>query len=184
MRTPSILLLSLCLAGCATLPATPRTPFLPPGVFGVYEDNDVGALNQSSWALASAANTRGNPIDAARAIIAMEYLPGELAENPRWISMDTSVKQRMAMARDDVRRAAGIRPDAPPQLVVNVLLQLAWDLQMGNQAAALQVLAAPIFINLPPMTLQILSNLPYVQTANLATSRAQSQAFPGGGARS
>lgn len=184
MRAPSGLLLSLLVAGCATLPASRNTPYLPPGVYGVYEDNDIGAIQQSAWAFSSPANTRGNPIDAARAIIALEYLPGELKENPRWVGMDAAVKLRMGLARDELRQIVGIRPDAPSQLVVNALLALSWDLQSGNLPAAMQVLDSPLFMNPPPVTLQKLANLPYVQTANLATSRAQAQELPVGGARS
>jgi hypothetical protein len=184
MRAALWLSLVLSVAGCASLPATRNTPFLPPGVFGTYEDNDIGALNQASWAFASSANTRGNPIEAAKAIVALEYLSGELMENPRWIGMDTLVKQRMNEARQELRRIVGIRLDAPPQLVVNALLQLSWDLQTGNQPAATQVLGSPIFSQTPQVTLQILSNLPYVQSANLAASRAQGQAFPPDGPRS
>jgi hypothetical protein len=169
------LVLTSSLAACATLPSTERTPFLPAGVFGTYEDNDIGAINTSAWAFASPANTRGNPIEAAKAVIALEYLPGELSENPRWIGLDRSIKLHLANARLDLRRILGIRPDAPPQIVVNTLLALMWDLQTGNQAAAMQVLASPLFTLPPAQTLQILSNLPYVQEANLATSGAQNQ---------
>ncbi len=180
----SLPLLAFCLAACATLPSTARTPFLPAGVYGVYEDNDIGAINQSAWAFASPANTRGDPVDAAKAVIALEYLPGELTENPRWIGMDSSIKMRLGQARDELRGILGIRPDAPAQLVVNTLLALSLDLQTGNQAAAMQVLSSPIFTRPPTQTLRILSNLPYVQQANLATSRAQDQSFPDGGTRS
>jgi hypothetical protein len=173
----SLLLPGFCLAACATLPATERMPFLPPGVYGVYEDNDVGAINQSAWAFSSAANTRGDPVDAAKAVVALEYLPGEIRENPRWIGMGSSVPLRLEQAREELRSIVGIRPDAPPQVVVNTLLALGLNLQTGNQAAAMQVLASPIFIQPPERTLQILSNLPYVQTANLATARAEQESF-------
>jgi hypothetical protein len=176
-------LLALCLTACATLPASRNTPYLPAGVWGMYQDNAIGAINQSAWAFASPANTRGNPVDAAKAVIALEYLSGELRENPRWVSMDAATKLRMAQARDDLRRILGIRPDAPPQVVVNALLQLSAGLQFGNQAEAAQALAAPVFTYPPPQTMQILSNLPYVQTANLATTRAGAQSFPVGGVR-
>ncbi len=176
---PLILLpvLALCLTACATLPSTQQTPFLPPSTFGIYQDNGTGAINQSAWAFASSANTRGNPIEAAKAVIALEYLSGELRENPRWISMDQAIKLRMALARDDLRQILGIRPDVPPQVVVNTLLALTFDLQSGNMPAAMQVLASPAFTQSPEQTLQVLSNLPYVQQANLATSRAASQSF-------
>jgi hypothetical protein len=175
--------LAVCLAACGSLPASRDTPYLPPGVYGVYEDNDIGAINQSSWAFATPTNTRGNPIEAAKAVVALEYLTGELKENPRWVSMDDSIKYRMGLARNQLRAIVGIHPDAPPQVVVNTLLALSLDLQTGNMPAAMQVLTAPVFINPPQQTLQILSNLPYVQEANLATSRAQEQSFPVGGQR-
>jgi hypothetical protein len=173
----SLLLPGLCLAACTTLPATARTPSLPPGVYGVYEDNDVGAINQSAWAFSSAANTRGDPVDAAKAVVALEYLPGELRENPRWVGLGSSIALRLELAREELRSILGIRPDAPPQVVVNTLLALSLNLETGNHAAAMQVLASPIFAQPPEQTLQILSNLPYVQQANLATARAEAESF-------
>ncbi len=173
-----------CLAACGTLPATQQTPELPPGVYGVYLDNDVGAINQSAWAFASPANTQGNPIVAIKAVVALEYLSGELKENPRWIKMDDSVKRRMGTARNDIRKILGIRPDAPPQVVVDQLLWTATALRAGDQAAALRMLSAPIFTAPPEATLHMLSNLPYVQEANLATSRAEAESFPPEGTRS
>ncbi len=179
MRALVVLLLLAVGVGACTVPAAPPAASLPPGVFGTYEDNDIGAINFAAWAFASAANTQGNPAEAARAVIALEYLPGELSRNPRWIGMDSAVKLHMGRARDDLRAILGIRPDAPPQIVVNTMLALALDLQMGNQPAALEVLSAPIFARPPEQTLQILSNLPFVPEANVATSRAQDQSFPG-----
>jgi hypothetical protein len=177
MRNGIGLILAAALAGCATLPATPQTPYLPPSVFGVYQDNDTGAINLAAWAFASPANTRGNPVEAARAIVALEYLPGELSQNPRWVGMDSLVKRRLAIARDTVRRVLGIRPDAPPQFVVNAMLGLMTDLQTGNQPAVMQVLQSGVFTLPPEQTMQVLSNLPYVQEANLATSRVADQSF-------
>jgi hypothetical protein len=170
-----LLIVAVSLGGCGSLPATERTPYLPPDVFGSYEDNDVGAINLASWAFASPANTRGNPVEAAKAVVALEYLTGELAENPRWIEVDASIPLHLGRARADLRQILGIRPDAPPQLVVNALLALSLDLQSGNQPAALQVLASPVFTLPPGQALQRLSNLPYVQEANLATARADAE---------
>ena len=183
MRAPLWLsILAVSLAACGSLPATRSTPYLPPGLYGVYQDNDVGAINQSAWAFASAANTRNNPAEAVRAVVALEYLPGELKDNPRWVGMDAAIPLHLSRARDDLRRILGIRPDAPSQLVINTLLALGLDLQTGNRPVAMEVAASPIFTFPPEQTLQILSNLPYVQEANLATSRAEDQSFPPGGA--
>jgi hypothetical protein len=177
------ILLFLPLAACATLPGTPATPYLPAGVFGVYQDNDVGAINYAAWAFASPANTRGNPVAAMRAVIALEYLPGELRENPRWIGMDGSIKMRMAQARGEVRQILGIPPDAPAQLVVNASLWASSALMAGDRDGALHALSAPWFTLGPEQTLARLSNLPYVQEANLSTSRAEAESFPSGGGR-
>jgi hypothetical protein len=176
-------ILAIGLAACATLPPTARTPFLPAGVYGVYQDNDTGAINQAAWAFASPANTRNNPVDAAKAVVALEYLSGELRENPRWIGIDSSVDVHLGRARDQLRQILGIRPDAPPQIVVNTLLALAWDLQTGDQPGAMQVLASPLFTHAPAQTLQQLANLPYVQEANVATTRAANESTLGGGLR-
>lgn len=179
----SIPLLATTLAACGTLPASRNTPYLPAGVYGTYEDNDVGAINQSAWAFASPVNTRNDPVDAAKAVVALEYLSGELKENPRWIGMDSSIPRNMALARNDLREILGIRAGAPTQLVVNTLLALSLNLEIGNGPAAMQVLASPVFTRAPEQTLQILSNLPYVQQANLATARAEEESFPVGGQR-
>lgn len=185
MRLPMIAsLCGLSLSACGTLPPAPQTAYLPPGVFGVYQDNDTGAINQAAWAFASPANTRGNPLTAIHAVIAIEYLPGELRENPRWIGMDSAVKLRMGLARDEVRQILGIRPDAPPQMVVNALLWTSNYLQGGDVNGALHMLSAPVFTKPPEETLRLLSNMPYVQMANLATSRAEDQSFPSDGPRS
>jgi len=176
-----LLLTTALLSACSTLPPTERTPFLPAGEFGILGDNDVGALNFSAWAFAAPANTRDNPVDAVRAAIALEYLPGELRENPRWIGMDPGVNANMAAARDQLRQVLGIRPDAPPQAVVNTLLALSANLEDGNQPAVAALLNTPIFILPPEQTLRVLTNLPYIAKANFATASAVSQMYPGGG---
>jgi hypothetical protein len=172
--------IALNLAACSAQSSPDLPPSLPPGVYGTYEDNATGALNQASWAFASAANTRNNPVAAIRAIVALEYLPEELSENPRWIEVDSAIPFRLNQARDDLRRIVGIRPDAPPQQVINALLALSWDLQTGNRAAETQTLASPLFTNPPQTTLATLYNLPFVPAANTATAWAEMESRAGG----
>jgi hypothetical protein len=173
IRTCSIAtVLCVALSACAAIPPSAEPAALPPGVFGVYEDNDTGALNQSSWAFAAPRRTRGNPIDAARAVIAVEYLADELPANPRWIGISGATKAPMDRARQDTRRVLGIVPNAPPQLVVDSLLWFTMALRAGDQAAVMQSLSTPAFTLPPAQTMQILSNLPYIQSANLATVMA------------
>ena len=106
---------------------------------------------------------------------AIDYLAGELSSNPRWIMVSPLTKQEMLRARVDVRQVLGIAPNAPSQFVVETLLQFAWLWQAGNQPAAMQALAAPGFTLPPQQTLQVLTNLPYVRSANIASIDAATQ---------
>jgi len=163
------------LVACAPMLPSVVPPSLPPGVYGVYEDNDVGALNQSSWAFASPRRTHDDPIDAARAVIAVEYLADELPSNPRWVGLDVTSALGMVRARKDTRCVLGIVQDAPPRFVVDALLRLTAALGTGDQAEAIRVLGSPVFTLPPSQTLHILSNLPYIQSANIATLQAANE---------
>ena len=44
----------------------------------------------------------------------------------------------------------------------------------------MKVLRTPIFTLPPEQTLQVLSNMPYIQSANIATLDAANQMLPGG----
>jgi hypothetical protein len=174
----AVLLSCLAITACAVQPP-PDTASLPPGAFGIF-DNDVGAANQAAWAFAEPSRTQNDPVDAARAAAGIDYLAGELSSNPRWIMVSPLTKQEMLQARTDVRRVLGIAPDAPSQFVVEALLQFAWLWQYGNRPAAMQAIASPVFTVPPQQTLQVLSNLPYIQSANIASTDAAAQMLPGG----
>lgn len=170
---------ALALASCAAVTPPPDTAQLPFGAFGTL-DNDVGAANLASWAFASPARTRNDPVDGARASAAIDFLAGELSSNPRWVTLSPLTKQEMLRARIDVRSALGIRQDAPSQIVANSLLQFAALWQADNQQAAMQVLTTPVFTLPPQQTLQILANLPSIRSANIASIDAANQMLPGG----
>ena len=164
-------LICLTLTACGAVSPPPDTAQLPPGTFGTT-DNDMAAANQASWAFASAGRIRDNPVDAARAVAAVDYLAGQLSSSPRWNSVASLTKQQMLQTRADLRQALGIVSNAPSQVVVNALLQFASAWQSGNQPAALQALAIPAFTLPPQQTVQVLSNLPSIPSANLATTSA------------
>lgn len=168
------ILFCAALTACAGVPTASSPPELPAGVFGIYEDNDIGALNQSAWAFADPCRTRNDPIDAARAVIAVEYLADELRSNPRWQGLSGI---RMVQARDATRRVLGITPDASPRLVVEALLRLIAALRSGDQAAATQALSSPVFTLGSPETLQILSRMPFIPATNIATLQASNGAL-------
>jgi hypothetical protein len=179
MRLRLILpMLCLAVAACTPPPPPVATPRLPPDVFGMNEDNDLGAINHAVWAFAVASRTHNDPIDAARGVIAVEYLAGELQSSPRWFRVSLAAKVEMVQARDELRQVLGIRPDAPPQAVVDALLRMIDALQAGNRPAALQALSGPIFTRPPDWTLAELNDLPYVRDANMAASQAQEAVLP------
>jgi hypothetical protein len=174
------ILLCLLTTNCAAISPRPQPAELPPGVYGIYQDNDVGAINQSSWALAEPSRLRGNPVDAVKAVLAVDYLADELAANPRWLLISPITKQHLLEARADVRRLMGIPPSAPSQLVANSLLQTLWVLRSGDRAEVMQALALPVFTLSPDQTLQILTDMPYIRSANIATSEAATEALSEG----
>ena len=168
----------LGLTACTVQPP-PDTATVPFAAFGTL-DNDVAAANQAAWAFAAPARTANDPVDAARAAAGIDYLAGELSSNPRWVGVSPLTKQEMLQGRVEVRRALGIVLTVPSQVVVNALLRFASAWQGGDQATAMQALAVPGFTLGPDAMLHVLSNMPYVRSANIASMDAVSQMLPGG----
>ncbi len=173
-----VMVLCASLAACAAATPQPDTAQLPFAAFGTM-DNDVGAANIASSAFASPARTANNPVEAARACAAVDYLGGQLS-TPRWLDLSPLTKQEMLQARGDVRAVLGVPTGVPSQMVVGALLQFAAAWQAGNKQAALRFLNPPAFLHGPQQTLQVLSNLPYIPTANRASIDAANQMLPGG----
>ena len=171
-----VLAMTALLASCTPTPP-PSTARLPPGAFGGNGDNDIWAINTAEWAFASPARTRGNPIDAIRAVLAIEYLAGELSTSPRWDFMSRLTKLEMLEARQEVRATLGIAENAPSQAVANALLALSLN---PTPAAADVLLKPPVFTLSPAETLTRIENLPYLQMANIASLHAGQQEFPNG----
>ena len=179
MRSPiSTCLLAWFLTGCAAATPPPDTPALPPDVYGMRVDNDVGAINYGAWAFGSPERTRNDPLSAAKAVVAVEYLAGELSSAPRWAAMSPLVRDEMLRARVDARRVLGVAPDAPSQLVVNGLLGVVQGLETHNRADAEAALADPVFTHGPAGTLRELGNLPSLQRARIAMIEAAQQVHP------
>ncbi len=165
------------------MPSPADTARLPPGVFGPL-DQDIPATHYAQYAFADAARTYGNPAAGARAVLAMEYIAGELSTSPRWAGISASTQTELLQARRDVRAAVDIAADAPSQLVVDSLAAAQADLAGGNQAAATAALANPAFPAGGAAAVAMLGNLPYIRLANVATAHAAEEldgADQGGG---
>ena len=177
----AVLMLALSVAACAPAPPPPDTAQLPPGVFGAL-DQDVPATQYAQYVFADAARTYGNPVEGAQAVLAMDYIAGELNTSPRWSNISAATQMELLQARVDTRAAAGIAPNAPSQLVVNSLVAARNDLASGNHAAAEAALTNPAFPAGGAHTIEVLANLPYIRMANVATQHAAGELFgPEGG---
>ena len=170
----------LSLAGCGLETPRPAEPRLPVNAFGSNGDEDIAAMNVSSWAFSVASNTHGNPVEAARALAAVDYLADELYANPRWDGMDPVIKYQMVAARNQTRRQMGVPLDAPTQIVVNGLLGAAFALDRNDPTAAELAVGGPAFSLPPAETLHRLYDLPFMSAANIATQNAASESFPDG----
>jgi hypothetical protein len=174
MARPAALLLATLLAACAVPPAPPvDTARLPNAVPWYLGDVDTWAINHAEWAFADPARTRNRPAEAARAIAALDYIAGQMNTSYRWAnSVGPIAKMELLTARADMRAALGIAPNAPSQVVVNVMLAVADALIVGNPHAAMAAMTGPAFTRPPEQILASLAALPYIRAANLATSRA------------
>jgi hypothetical protein len=181
LNRSGVLLACALSVGCAAVTPPPDTATLPPDAYGTNADGDVGAINQAAWAFADPRRTRNDPADAARAVAAVDYLAGELSRNPRWDFMSPLTKQEMLQARVSVRQALGISPAAPSQEVVNRMLYAGNALAAGNPQAAETALQPPVFTLGPQQTLALLSSMPFVRQANIATQHARGQSQSNGG---
>jgi len=175
----------LSLAACGLQGPPIDTARAPDGAFGSNGDNDIAAINLSSWAFSAAGNLRNRPVEAARAVAAVDYLAGQLSSSPRWDALSPIVQGEMLQARQQVRGAVGITPDAPSQRVVTSLVLYANALAAnGDPALAAQYLAGPAFTLGPQGTAARLQDLPFLRETNIATQRANAAAGNGTGVSS
>jgi len=181
IRRLPVLALATLLAACnVPMPPPPDTARMLQSPF-VLGDPDVWALNQAQWAFAVPSRTANRPADAARAVAAIDYLGGQINTSPRWVGMDALVRVEMLQARVDVRAALGIAPNAPSQLVVDTMMAAADALMVGDPVHALAAFNNPAYTRGPEQTLATLTNMPYVQSANLATMRMAADMVGNGG---
>jgi hypothetical protein len=168
-----LMLASLLPASCGAIAPPVDTPVVQPWALGTNGDADQAAAGIAGWAFASPGNTAGRPVDAARAVISLEYLAGVLSSSPRYLNVSPLVQQQMLAARAEVRQALGVPATAPSQAVVDGLIGAETALMARDPAGADRALAPPVFTLGPQATLQILTNLPPLPQTNIATQRAQ-----------
>ena len=153
--------------------APPDTPWIPAAALGTNGDVDQAAASIAAWAFADPARTDGRPIDAARAVISLEYWSGTLSSNPRYANTSPLDQAEMLRARQEVRQVLGVAPGASSQAVVDAMRGVETALLAGDPAAAERALPRALFTLGPEVTLERLSTLPKLPIANVATQRTQ-----------
>lgn len=177
MRSSALALaLAATAAACGPLPPPIDTAQLPPGVFNPL-DQDVPATEYAQYAFSDPARTYGNPVAGAQAVLAMDYLAGQLNTSPRWANIPATTQMQLLAGRAQTRQAVGIAPNAPSQLVVNSLVAARNNLASGHPDAAARDLDNPAFPAGGARAVQALANLPYIQMANVSTQHAAEELF-------
>lgn len=159
----------LAFAGCA--PGPPVDAAQMPWQSGLGDP--ANAIQYAAWAFASPSRTRNDPVSGARAIATLDYLGGALLNNPAWMAFSPIIADQMHDARTSMRRTLGIAPTASSQFVVNSMLNASAAMAHGDRQAALTFLSGPIYSLGPDQTLVLLTNLPFIHMANVATIQAE-----------
>ncbi len=182
--------LALVAAACAELRQPPPPP-PPAGLVGLSQDPLGTALAAATAAFADRGIAlAGQPAAAAEAVANLEYVAATLPADPRYRRLAGGPGRDLALAREEVRDALGVDPDAPADAVIRSLLAAAAALRVGDSAAAARALPAPPFRPGGAASVARLGTLGPLPQAMVATSVAtQGVAWldaaggPGGGAQ-
>jgi hypothetical protein len=139
---------------------------------GGMGDPGTNAINLTAAVFQRPASIAGNGAAAANAVAQLEYIAVDLATNQRWTQMPPLAVTQMREARDAVRQAVGIAPDATPTAVVQAMDAAAAAFRSGNRAGAVAALNGVTGGN-GARAADVLSALPNIPIASTATANAQ-----------
>jgi hypothetical protein len=192
-RSPRLAaLLAFALAACTA----PGSGYPPPALVSLPRDAVQGAgdptraaVINTAYAFGTPASLAGKPEEAARAAANFEYLVIEIPYGARYRTLNAILQPQLEAGRVELRQALGVRPDAPPQQVIDALYAAARALQAGDPMAADRILSNQNFTGGGAVTLATLAALPplpRVATAAVNTQQElqrsdQIDRFRGGG---
>ncbi len=128
MRIGPPLLLALGLAACAAQPLPPVANLPAGALAGGGGDPLRSGVLESAFAFNGGARSAA---EVARGAAWVEYLAADSKWGGRWADFSPVARARLDEARDELRQALGIAPEAPPQAVVNGLFLAANTMQAG-----------------------------------------------------
>jgi hypothetical protein len=175
---------ALAAMGCAVAVAacTQSSGYPPPALVSLPPDAVVGAgdptraaVFNTAFAFGTPSSILGKPDEAARAAANFEFLAIEIPHGARYRGLNAILQPELEAGRAELRTVLGVRPDAPPQQVINALYATARALQAGDVAAADRILSSPIFTAGGAATLQRLSALPPMPKVATAAVHVQQE---------
>ena len=174
---PSALTLPLLVlaAACAPLGPPPPSVSLPPDAVVGAGDPTRAAIINAAYAFSSPGVLAGQPAEAARAAANYEYIVVEIPYGPRYRGLNAILQPELEAGRAELRNVLGIRPDAPPQAVIDGLYAASRALRAGDTAAADRILSSPVFAAGGQTMLQRLAALPPMPRVNVAATHTQQE---------
>jgi hypothetical protein len=165
--------LTLAAAGCTQTPYPPPSASLPADAVVGAGDPTRAAVFNAAYALGAPSSLAGRPAEAARAVANYEYLTVEIPYGARYRGLNAILQPQLEEGRAELRQVLGVRPDAPPQVVIDALYAASRALGAGDTAAADRILSGPAFTAGGQATLQRLAALPPVPKAAFAAVNTQ-----------
>ena len=169
---------ALALAGCTA----PGSGYPPPALVSLPADAVVGAgdptraaVFNTAFAFGSPASIAGRPEEAAVAAANFEFLAIEIPYGARYRGLNAILQPMLEAGRAELRTVLGVRPDAPPQQVIDALYAASRALRAGDATAADRVLSGPAFSAGGAATLQRLSALPAMPRVATAAVHVQQE---------
>lgn len=165
------------LAGCVQTPGTPPEAGIQlfnVGRFSLPIGTDpvgTSVMVSASYLADPGSRLAGRPALAAQTVAQYEFATVAL-NDPRFVGLSPLTQPMMARGRTALREAIGIRPDAPPPVVIEGLTQVAGALQRDDRAAAEAAMARIPLTRPPGQALEVFSAFPFVREANHASAFA------------
>jgi len=160
-------------AACGAITPPPDTPRVPAAALGTNGDVDEAAASIAAWDFADPSHTNGDPASAARGVIALEYMAGQMSSSPRYAAASPLVQQQMLDARQELRAVLGIAAGTPSQEVVDAMIAVENASLAGDVPGESRALSGPAFTLGADATRQRLLALPQLPITNVATEHAQ-----------
>ncbi len=164
----ALLALFAFLGACTADPAAEH-------MFGLGDPVRGAALNAPRL-LGDTSQLAGNPAQAARAAVQLEFLDQSFRGDPRYMhTASGATLHAVRLGRTELRQAIGIAPDAPPDPLIAQLREAADALDAGSRARAEAALSGPMFPQGGAATLSRLGSLPFLPRVSEAAGAANAE---------